>query len=184
MNFFISDNHWQHKNIIQYCNRPFRDSSGLADVHYMNRTMTEKWNSVVGLEDTVYHLGDFSMGNPGKYREKLNGKIVLILGNHDRRSQCQGHFDEIHDSLEIDLSGNKILLSHLYYSDMLDNNFDHKFKDKMPKYDQSRILIHGHAHNSKPHINEKYKAINVSAEHLDYIPMSETKIIETINQFK
>ena len=53
----------------------------------MNDGLVERWNSVVGKDDTVIHLGDFSFGNRAKVEEafsRLNGKIDLVLGNHDR----------------------------------------------------------------------------------------------------
>ena len=66
--------------------------------------------------DIVYHLGDFSFGgkdNVEKFLKKLNGKIILVKGNHDRYSN--GHlrrigFYEVYDRpIVID---NKIILSH------------------------------------------------------------------------
>jgi len=45
------------------------------------------WNGRVNPNDIVLHLGDFSFGNKeniSEVREKLNGDIFLIKGNHDR----------------------------------------------------------------------------------------------------
>jgi len=42
------------------------------------------WNANVGKDDTVYHLGDFCMGNPKDYLAELNGNIIFIKGNHDK----------------------------------------------------------------------------------------------------
>lgn len=83
MLFFTSDHHFNHGNAISYCNRPF-DSVGK-----MNRAMIDNWNSVVGLDDIVFHLGDFCFGNSNDVRTKffhLNG-IINILYNpwhHDK----------------------------------------------------------------------------------------------------
>lgn len=77
--FFTSDTHFGHKNIINYCNRPF------DTVEKMNETLIEKWNKKVGKKDIVYHLGDFCMGDPKQYIDHLNGKIYSILGNHDKQ---------------------------------------------------------------------------------------------------
>lgn len=84
--FFTSDTHFYHKNIIGYCDRPYRTLDGQPDVPAMNRDMVFKWNQTVGSGDLVYHLGDFGFGSTGRLkgiREALNGRIFLIRGNHD-----------------------------------------------------------------------------------------------------
>src|ERR1035437_10371795 len=98
--FFTSDTHFNHDNVIQYCGRPF------ASVDEMNREMIARWNSTVGPDDTVYHLGDFALG---KFAEaapilrRLNGaRKILVLGNHDRSAQqmLAVGFDEVHKKIE------------------------------------------------------------------------------------
>lgn len=79
--WFTSDLHFGHKNIIQYCNRPWKT------VEDMNEGLIENWNSVVSPADTVYFLGDFFF--MGKQRaidivNRLNGAIYWIVGNHDK----------------------------------------------------------------------------------------------------
>lgn len=79
--WFTSDTHFCHANVIKYCNRPF------ADVHEMNRELVRRWNDRVALRDTVYHLGDFAFGPKpaiAAWRRRLNGRIILVRGNHDR----------------------------------------------------------------------------------------------------
>lgn len=49
----------------------------------MNESIVNNWNSVVKPEDTVYHFGDFSFGNPRKFIDRLNGKILFIKCSHD-----------------------------------------------------------------------------------------------------
>ena len=81
MIYFTSDTHFFHKNIIEYCNRPF------ADMVAMNEGLIERWNRRVSPEDTVYHLGDVSFGKFGPTQEiikRLNGYKILVKGNHDR----------------------------------------------------------------------------------------------------
>lgn len=89
--FFTSDTHFGHANIINLCRRPFRD------VNHMNDMLVENWNNVVTDDDTVFHLGDFALGGSdvwNKVLSRLNGKIYLILGNHDHKNIRQGYMDK------------------------------------------------------------------------------------------
>lgn len=86
MKYFTSDFHFNHANVIKYCNRPFET------VDQMNEVLLKAWNEVVKPEDTVYFLGDFCF-NPQKALEwlsKLNGEIIFISGNHDKTFEFQG----------------------------------------------------------------------------------------------
>ena len=47
-NFYISDLHIGHENILRFDNRPF------ADVNEMNNKLIENWNARVRSDDTVY----------------------------------------------------------------------------------------------------------------------------------
>lgn len=79
--FFTADHHFNHKRIIEYSSRPFKD------VDEMNEVLIQKWNSKVKAEDTVYHLGDFALGHIEdqlRVLKRLNGNINFILGSHDK----------------------------------------------------------------------------------------------------
>ena len=79
--FVISDPHFNHSNIIPYSNRPF------SSVKEMDETIIANWNKTVGPNDTVFCLGDFCFGtkdNIPYYARQLNGRKILIKGNHDR----------------------------------------------------------------------------------------------------
>jgi calcineurin-like phosphoesterase family protein len=79
--WLTSDTHFGHENIIRYCGRPYRT---LGEMDY---DMARRWNERVGVDDLVYHLGDFAMGDPERwpdYRAQLHGRIILVRGNHDR----------------------------------------------------------------------------------------------------
>ncbi len=80
--FFTADHHFNHRRIIEYSSRPFKD------VDEMNEVLIQKWNSKVKAENTVYHLGDFAFGHIEdqlKILERLNGSINFILGSHDKK---------------------------------------------------------------------------------------------------
>ena len=52
MNYYISDLHIHHKNVIRFDNRPF------ADTDLMNAVLVNNWNERVTEDDHVYVLGD------------------------------------------------------------------------------------------------------------------------------
>lgn len=83
--FFTSDTHFNHDNIIKFCNRPFKS------VERMNEVLIKNWNARVKPEDTVIHLGDFCYKaktklNPQEIIDRLNGNIVFVKGNHDNNN--------------------------------------------------------------------------------------------------
>jgi len=105
--FFTSDTHFNHANIIRFCNRPF------SDVLQMNETIIENWNKVVKPEDKVYHLGDFGFGEVGYIIDRLNGKITLIRGSHEKSAFLyKSKFELIVPLLEFEIDNNTIVLCH------------------------------------------------------------------------
>ena len=104
--FFTSDTHFNHANIIKFCNRPFKD------VEQMNDVMIANWNSVIGKDDTVFHLGDFCLGGAAEWTkilDRLNGKIYLIMGNHDLKNIRQGfisRFEHVAMQMRIEIGKN------------------------------------------------------------------------------
>lgn len=80
--FVTADTHFNHENIIKYCNRPYKNS------YEMNEEIIKNWNEVVSENDIVYHLGDYGFGTKEELKDifnRLNGKKYLIMGNHDYR---------------------------------------------------------------------------------------------------
>jgi calcineurin-like phosphoesterase family protein len=109
--FFTADTHWGHRNIIRYCQRPF------SDVEEMNEALITNWNSTVGKDDIVFHLGDFAMGGSAEWSrllDHLNGKIYLILGNHDMKTIGKGfsRFEHVAMQMLINIGGQRIYLNH------------------------------------------------------------------------
>ena len=80
MDYFISDLHMGHKNVLSFDQRAFKTIEG------HDSTLIENWNNTVTTDDTVYLLGDISWYSANKTKEimqQLPGKKVWILGNHD-----------------------------------------------------------------------------------------------------
>lgn len=71
-----------------------RDDVTLEQVHAHDEDIVASWNSVVSAEDIVWHLGDLSLKHAAEIEDilgRLNGRIRLVLGNHDR---AHPHFRE------------------------------------------------------------------------------------------
>lgn len=93
--YVTADHHFGHAPIIRYCARPFES------VEEMDTEMARRWNAVVSPCDTVVHLGDFALASRERIAElvsALNGKKILVLGNHDRSrtAMLDCGFDEVY----------------------------------------------------------------------------------------
>ena len=112
MNYYISDLHIGHENILRFDNRPF------ADVNEMNNKLIENWNARVHSDDTVYILGDFIWAKESEWPSivgSLGGNKVLIRGNHDPKqfsAATKRMFQEITNLKEIKDSGKHVVMCH------------------------------------------------------------------------
>jgi calcineurin-like phosphoesterase family protein len=183
--YFTADLHLGHRNIIDYCGRPFRDADE------MNDTLIERWNATVGPTDEVMVLGDFALGRIAETLPMvaaLNGRKVLLAGNHDR---CwHGHkkgidvavaryldagFDEIwQGDVQLELGGVGVLGSHFPYRG---DSHDHDRYVEHRPVDEGAWLVHGHVHERW---KVREKMINVGVDVWDYAPVSETALVALI----
>lgn len=107
--FFVSDTHFSHLNILKY--EPIRIKMFLSNIteeevmklyeednqeelikllRIHDEEIIKRWNAKVSNDDIVWFLGDWGMGNREHIKElikRLNGKIKMIMGNHDNRSK-------------------------------------------------------------------------------------------------
>lgn len=110
--WFTSDTHFHHENILRFCNRPF------ASITEMNEELIRRWNETVPVDGIVFHLGDFCFGGSKEWNDvlyRLNGKIYLILGNHDMKSIRQGYmgrFEHVTQQMCIRVAGQTLVLNH------------------------------------------------------------------------
>lgn len=160
--WLISDTHFNHANIIRYCNRPF------SSVEEMNEVMVENWNKVVKPGDKVYHLGDVVMGSLDGFPElwaRLNGSKRLILGNHDDVFYLGrgGFFKKI--SLWRVWNDKPILLTHVpIHEDSIHERVAQA----------GGVNIHGHIHE-KPSPPGPYKCVCV--EQTNYTPVNIEEVL-------
>jgi len=166
--YFTSDHHFGHKNIIKYCNRPF------TDVHEMNKALIDNWNTVIPQDGTVYYLGDFAWRTCRfeEIRKRLNGKIHLIRGNHDRSTIKQKHyglFESVQDYLEIEIQHpirKKLVLCHYPF-----RTWD--------KSHYNSWSLHGHCHGGLSH--EGTLRLDVGVDTNNYYPYTLEQVIEILS---
>ena len=152
MNWLISDTHFNHTNIIRYCDRPFNS------VGEMNQMLIANWNKVVEEEDTVFFLGDLASGHdPLSWLDLLNGHIVLIKGSHDRFVAPK--------TLTLHSSGVDMLLVH--------DPWD------VPESWKGWV-VHGHKHNTVPFFDPARQRVNVSVEVIGYTPMNVNRVTSMV----
>ena len=157
---FISDLHFDHKNIIKYS----KERSHLNSVEEHNQWIIDQWNSVVHKRDLVWILGDVSFSKEGlKLLKKLKGQKHLILGNHDTFALelYQQYFNKIHGFMRY----KGFWLSHC------------PIKEQQLR---GRKNIHGHIHGNST--NENY--FNVSVEALEGKPITLDEIKDYFNSLQ
>lgn len=173
--FFTSDWHLFHHNIIKYCNRPLKN-----DIQ-MQQHMVYKHNELVGKEDLVWNLGDVTLLPPeyvGKVRKsvnKFNGKKHLILGNHDRWRATKYEdvgFTTVHTAMWFKRDGITFYLMHDPATYTVIQN------------DSTSVLLCGHIHQLFQHLLPRRRIINVGVDAWDFEPVSYDKIVDLLKKHK
>lgn len=125
--WLTADTHFNHKNIIAFCNRPF-DS-----LRAMNEHLVRAWNETVRPDDVVMHLGDVAMGWPDDAAPilgSLHGRKLVVLGNHDTTQRRR----ELFAALGWRMTTAVVLGGVL---------FRHKPEEPPHPY---KLVVHGHTH--------------------------------------
>jgi calcineurin-like phosphoesterase family protein len=148
--WIVSDSHYSHKNICRGVTEwrlpdgsvPIDQTRDFKSIEEMNNTIVNNINSVVGQDDVLIHLGDWSFGgfeNIQKFRDRIVCKeIHLILGNHDHhiennRDNVQGLFTSVNHYTKLMYNFKTFVLSHYPIQSWDGLNKGH-------------IQLHGHCH--------------------------------------
>lgn len=145
--FVIADPHFGDE-------RTATERRGFKSLEEMTQEIIENWNAVVSPQDKVYVLGDVTMARSGLEEvAKLNGKKVLVAGNHDiyKTKDYLKYFKRVCGSVEF--PDYKVILQHIPIH---------------PREIPRHRNIHGHLHEEM--INEP-GFLCVSAEQIGYTPM-------------
>lgn len=201
MKYFTSDLHINHLNVINYCNRPYKDCDE------MNLAIIAGINAKVTANDELYILGDFSLSP--KWVEwglqLINCKnIHLIIGNHDscferklgakpektkkmRERYLKAGFKTLTYKMEVEISKQghpllrwfqkkyKVMLCHFPFLPDGVNNTDARYLTQRPE-DKGQILLHGHSHCRYV---KNGRMIDVGFDH-KFEPYSEAELVDLI----
>ena len=90
-----SDFHFSHSNIIKFC----QESRGqFQSVDEMGETLVNNLNSDISVDDTLIIVGDVGFGKPAvtcDYLNRINGKKIIVWGNHDTRLRYSTEFASV-----------------------------------------------------------------------------------------
>ncbi len=99
MKWFTSDLHLNHKNICRgISNWDDKENStrDFSDLVEMNNAIFSSINENVGIDDTLYILGDFAFGDktliPALREKIVCVDVRLIYGNHDKAIQNRKNY--------------------------------------------------------------------------------------------
>lgn len=171
--YVVADTHFNHKNIITYCNRPF------GDIETMNHFLIDKWNKKVSNNDLVIHLGDFGFGDKEKIANicnTLNGQKILLYGNHDLKHGKNFWLDCGFKAVYKDKQKS---LNEIVGQTFIDNAKDIILSHYPINVKENQLNIHGHIHNAKLD-TKQFKEENhicVSVEIINYEPVNLYKLV-------
>lgn len=184
--FYTADLHFGHRSLVERGYRPW------ASVEEMDAGLVDRWNAIVGTEDTVWVLGDVALSasklGPATL---LNGTKILVCGNHD--APWNGH----RKPRQVDryaaagfgtiipagaffgetVGGHEVVLSHLPYTG--DHTPEERFADRRP-FDNGLPVIHGHTHGKFGRV--RGRQIDVGVDAWDYTPVPDWMLAELIDQ--
>jgi calcineurin-like phosphoesterase family protein len=165
--YFTSDTHYMHKNICRGTTS-WSNADGFCrdfdTLDQMNDRIVNGINLVVGQDDILFHLGDWSFGGfemIEQFRNRINCRnIHIILGNHDHhierdREGIRQLFTSVNQYLELEVKGkdweqNYVLMHYPIIS--------------WNKMNDGVIHLHGHVHLSADRRIGKGKTMDVGVD--------------------
>ncbi|CAA2104576.1 metallophosphoesterase [Methylobacterium sp. Leaf102] len=165
---FTADSHVGHQALIlsprMQTQRPF------ASLHEHDETLVERWNAVVHPDDTVWHLGDFAYRCTETYALaiflRLNGRKLLIRGNHERIGERLPWAEPVRDVAMIALPDPAGVMRSIWLS-----HYPHV---SYPRSHRGGLHLHGHSHGSVPGTATR---ADVGVDCWDWAPVTLDRIL-------
>jgi len=175
--FLIGCPHFGHDNIYKFTRYNGEKVRPYANAAEGDAIMLQRWNEVVRADDKVYMLGDICFENKHlKILGQLNGKKVLIKGNHDKLTMGE--------------------YSKYFYDIRATHTLAHEVLSHIPVHPQSLgrgsakvgrkwLNIHAHLHAERVMLDRvpRYSPVepdpqyySVCVEHTNYTPVTIDEI--------
>ena len=174
MIYYTSDLHLGHKRILDF------EVSSFSSLEDRQDLLIANWNMTVTSEDIVYILGDLFYGKKLDYKyilTSLNGKKVLIKGNHDqwieREPELESLFEGIYDYKVILDDNRKVVLFHYPIAD-----WNHKHYNSYHLYGH----VHSRKSESTEFMDKQENAFNVCTEVNNFRPVLLDTLIENFKR--
>ena len=156
--FFTADTHFGDPRALRFDHRPF------PDLGAHDEGLIARWNAVVRPSDTVWHLGDVSLG-PAPERvaailAALNGEKHLITGNNDDPATLgMPHWSSVEPYREVLVEGRALVLCH--YAFRTWNGVG-----------RGALNLHGHSHGKLAPMPKQYD-VGVDAQNFRPVTLAE-----------
>ena len=188
--FFTSDTHYGHSNICRATTNWTDADSVTRDfksLDHMNNTIVDNINSIVGENDVLIHLGDWSFGgfeNIAEFRSRIVCKnIHLTYGNHDHhirrnKDDIQSIFSSTQDYMHLDIrrpsDRGKGVMDKFSFICM---HYPIASWDSM---NANMIHLHGHTHLPKHLRIADGRAMDIGTDGNDLEPISLNEVVSLL----
>ena len=159
--FFTGDTHFGHGGALGLYRRPF------ASVAAMNEALVERWNETVGVDDEIWHLGDFAIRQPeslvAELLARLRGRKHLVAGNNDPpATTALDGWASVQPYAEITVDGAFLVLCHYPFR-------------SWRGMDKGWVNLHGHSHGR---LKPQPRQFDVGVDVWDFRPVVLAEILE------
>lgn len=173
--YLTSDLHFNHNKSFIY------EPRGFNNIEEMNETIIDNWNSIVRPNDIVYVLGDLMLGGNNivsgiNLLFQLNGKIKIILGNHDTINRIKAYNDYLFPQAEVIGYATMLKGKYTFYL----SHFPTRVTNFPDCYDRKTICLCGHSHTQDRWADEEMGCYHVELDAHECFPVSLDSIIEDI----
>jgi len=180
--WFIADTHFLHEKIFEFfparIQQALEDSIGKDFVNH-DQWLINRINSKVGKKDTIYFLGDVSLGSKIKTEallDTIDGRKILIAGNHDKNLLHSTRFQEIKQIKNFTFNSENIPNLHIVLCHYPISVWERK--------EHNSLHLHGHTHGRSSALHKEIvnniNSWDVGVDVNNYYPISLKEVLEKL----